>query len=107
MIPVSNAINPTANVMLPSQSILAGVRAPISRRLRYDQIAPPTPIGTETRNTRRQFTAARTPPSIRPMNWPEMAATWLIPIAMPRWLDGNASVRIAGELAISMAPPTA
>ena len=41
------------------------------------------------------------------MNWPEMPATWLIPIAMPRWLDGNASVRIAGEFAISMAPPTA
>ncbi len=41
------------------------------------------------------------------MNWPEMPATWLMPMAMPRWLNGNASVRMAGELAISMAPPTA
>ena len=41
------------------------------------------------------------------MNWPEMPATWLMPIAMPRWLNGNASVRMAGELAISIAPPTA
>jgi len=41
------------------------------------------------------------------MNWPEMPATWLMPIAMPRWSAGNASVRIAGELAISIAPPVA
>ena len=36
-----------------------------------------------------------------------MPATWLMPIAVPRWLDGNASVRIAGALAISIAPPNA
>ena len=36
-----------------------------------------------------------------------MPATWLMPIAMPRWSEGNASVRIAGEFAISMAPPVA
>ena len=36
-----------------------------------------------------------------------MPATWLIPMAVPRWSEGNASVRIAGELAISMAPPVA
>ena len=36
-----------------------------------------------------------------------MPATWLMPMAMPRWLNGNASVRMAGELAISIAPPTA
>jgi len=41
------------------------------------------------------------------MNMPEMPATWLMPIAVPRWLEGNASVRIAGALAISIAPPTA
>ncbi len=88
-------------------SILAGVRMPISRRLRYDQMVPPSPIGTETMNTSRQSTAASTPPRIRPMNMPEMPATWLMPIAVPRWLDGNASVRMAGELAISIAPPVA
>ena len=38
---------------------------------------------------------------------PDMPATWLMPIAVPRWFEGNASVRIAGELAISMAPPMA
>ena len=36
-----------------------------------------------------------------------MPATWLMPMAVPRWLAGNASVRMAGALAISMAPPTA
>ena len=40
------------------------------------------------------------------MNEPAIAATWLSPSARPRSLAGNASVRIALELAISMAPPT-
>ena len=35
-----------------------------------------------------------------------MPATWLRPRAIPRSLAGKASVRIALELAISMAPPT-
>ena len=39
------------------------------------------------------------------MKLPAMAATWLRPRAMPRWLAGNASVRIALELANSIAPP--
>ena len=30
----------------------------------------------------------------------------LTPSAMPRWFDGNASVRIADDDAISIAPPT-
>ena len=30
-----------------------------------------------------------------------------MPMAMPRWSEGKASVRIAGALAISIAPPTA
>ena len=94
-------------MILPSQSIRALVRSPTSRRLKYDQTVPISPIGTETMNTSRQSTAASTPPRIRPMNEPEMPATWLIPIAMPRSLAGKASVRMAGELAISMAPPTA
>ncbi len=41
------------------------------------------------------------------MNEPAMAATWLMPSAMPRWRAGNASVRIAVEFAKIMAPPTA
>ncbi len=41
------------------------------------------------------------------MNWPAMAATWLVPSANPRWSAGNASVRIAAELAVSMDPPMA
>ena len=39
------------------------------------------------------------------MKLPAMPATWLRPSAMPRWLAGNASVRIALELANSIAPP--
>ncbi len=38
---------------------------------------------------------------------PEMPATWLMPSAVPRWPSGNASVRIAAELAMSIAPPNA
>ncbi len=49
---------------------------------------------------------ASTPPATRPMNWPAIAAIPLIPRARPRWLDGNASVRMAAELANRKAPPT-
>ena len=40
------------------------------------------------------------------MKVPLKAAAWLTPRAMPRWLAGKASVRMAAELAISMAAPT-
>ena len=40
------------------------------------------------------------------MNEPAMADTALIPSASPRSSCGNASVRIAEELAMSSAPPT-
>ncbi len=40
------------------------------------------------------------------MNEPEIAATPLMPSASPRWFSGKASVRIALELANSIAPPT-
>ena len=40
------------------------------------------------------------------MNAPPMPATWLMPMAMPRWCSGNASVRIADELANKKAAPT-
>ena len=35
-----------------------------------------------------------------------MPAIWLMPIAMPRWCSGKASVRMAVELAIRKAAPT-
>ena len=41
------------------------------------------------------------------MNWPAIAATWLVPSARPRWSAGKASVRIAAELAVSIEPPRA
>ena len=40
------------------------------------------------------------------MNVPLKAAAWFTPRAMPRWLSGKTSVRMAAELAISMAAPT-
>ena len=40
------------------------------------------------------------------MKVPLMAAAWLMPSAKPRRSGGKASVRIAAELAISMAAPT-
>ena len=70
-------------------------------------MVPITPIGTFTQNTARQSHAASSPPSSRPTNCPAMPAIWLMPSAMPRWRAGNASVRMAAELAISIAPPTA
>ena len=38
---------------------------------------------------------------------PASAAIWLVPSAKPRRSAGNASVKIAAELAISIDPPTA
>ena len=66
---------------------------------------PNSPNGTETRNTRCQLTGPSTPPSSSPRNEPEMAAMELIPSAVPRWLAGKASVRMAVELANRNAPP--
>src|SRR5579875_85438 len=100
------AVRPRPNVRLPQTSMRAGERSPISRRLAYDQIVPRRPNGTETKNTRRQSTSESSPPAIRPMNDPAMAATWLMPIAMPRRSGGKASVRMAAEFANSMAAPT-
>ena len=68
---------------------------------------PAMPIGTLTQNTARQSHSASTPPRTRPMNEPAIAATWLMPSAMPRCRAGKASVRIAVELANTMDPPTA
>ena len=68
-------------------------------------MVPMTPNGTETRNTQRQPTGPSTPPRTRPMKLPAMPATWLRPSARPRWSAGKASVRIALELAKSIAPP--
>ena len=68
---------------------------------------PKTPTGTFTQNTARQSRVTSTPPATRPMNWPAMAATWLMPSANPRRSGGNASVRIAAEFAVSMEPPNA
>jgi hypothetical protein len=41
-----------------------------------------------------------------PMNDPAVAATAFMPSAMPRWVAGKASVRIAAEFANIIAPPT-
>ena len=107
MIATSSSPAPRANVALPSQSILARRVVAISCRLRYAHTVPNTPMGTLIQNTARQSQAASSPPSSSPTNWPEMPAIWLMPSAMPRLLAGNASVRMAAEFAISIAPPNA
>ena len=43
-----------------------------------------SPIGTDTKKIRRHWMGPRIPPSTRPRNDPLMAATWLMPNAMPR-----------------------
>ncbi len=68
-------------------------------------MVPNIPNGTLTQKTSRQCTSASSPPAIKPMNEPAMPATIEMPIARPRSLSGNASVRMAVELAISSAPP--
>ncbi len=40
------------------------------------------------------------------MNTPLNAAAWFTPRAIPRWLSGKTSVRMAAEFAMSMAAPT-
>ncbi len=104
--PTRIRMSPTANVMFPYQSILAGVRMPRSWSLTYAHTVPKRPKGTDSRKTRCHWTGARSPPRMRPMNEPAMAATLLMPNPSPRWSDGKASVTMAEELAKSMAPPT-
>ena len=103
--PTRMAIRPTANSRLPHQSICACLRTPMSCSMKYAHTVPNTPIGAETRKIRCQFIGARTPPRIRPMNDPAMAAIEFTLRAVPRWLAGNASVTMAAELANKNAPP--
>src|SRR5436305_11423857 len=100
--PIITAISPTANVTLPHQSILAGLRSDRSRSLAKPHTVPRIPTGTDTRNTARHATGARTPPRTRPIDEPATAATPLIPRARPRWLAGKASVMSPLELADSI-----
>ena len=104
--PASSAPSPTAKVTLPHQSTRAWCRSPTSCSDLYDHTVPTSAMGTLTQNTARQSHSDSTPPSTSPMNEPAIAATWFTPSASPRWSDGNASVRIAAELANSIAPPT-
>lgn len=66
---------------------------------------PKIPKGTLIQKTRRQWTSASDPPATRPTKVPATQAMLLIPMAMPRWWAGKASVTMAVELAISSAPP--
>src|ERR1035437_4723415 len=95
-----------AKVKLPVQSMLEGVRVPLSRSFQYDQKVPSKLTGTDTRKTSRHSMGAKTPPITSPMKEPPIAATPLMPRASPRSLAGKASVRIALELANKNAPPT-
>ena len=106
MIPVSTTVRPTPNVTVPAQSSRPGVRTPSSFSERTLQIVPRMPIGTPTQKIARQSHSASTPPMSRPRNDPATAATMFTPSAIPRWLAGNASVRIADDDAINIAPPT-
>src|SRR5262245_5821824 len=106
VIPVSSAVRPTANVSVPAQSSPPGLRTPSSFSDRTLQIVPSTPIGTPTQKIARQSHSDSAPPINRPRNDPATAATMFTPSAIPRWFDGNASVRIAADDAINIAPPT-
>jgi hypothetical protein len=67
---------------------------------------PTAPTAALTQKIDRHSQADRTPPSTSPRKLPASAATWLTPSAAPRRLGGNASVMIAAEFAITIAPPT-
>src|ERR1035441_3707949 len=75
--------------------------------VRKAQMVPNALMGTLTQNTARQSQAASSPPSSKPRNCPQITEIWLMPSAMPRWRAGKAPVRMAAELAISIAPPNA
>ena len=104
--PTMMATRPSAKVRFPGQSRRAVPRRGTSRRLRYAHTVPNRPKGTDTRKISRHWIGASTPPRTRPRNEPLIADTWFTPMAMPRWSGGNASVRMAEELAISRAAPT-
>jgi len=103
---MSNTVRPTPKVSVPAQSIRPGLRTPSSFSERTLQMVPMMPIGTPTQKMACQWIPASTPPISRPRNEPATAATMLTPRAMPRWLAGNASVRMADDEDMSMAPPT-
>ncbi len=105
VMPVSNDVSPSANSTLPGMSSDPGFFVPTSCSDLMDQMVPTMPRGTLTMNTARQSMTASRPPRMRPMNDPAIAAIWLMPSAMPRRCAGNASVRIAVELANSIAAP--
>ena len=107
MTPVSIVASPAAKVMLPSQSMRVRWRSPISRSHQNAHTMAIRPMGTFMAKTSRQWTVASTPPKIRPIKEPASSETPLMPRAKPRWLCGNASVMMAAELAITMAPPIA
>ena len=69
-------------------------------------MVPKMPIGTEMMKMSRHSIGPSSPPRMRPMNEPAIAAIWLMPTAMPRSFSGKASVRIAVEFAIKNAAPT-
>ncbi len=103
--PISSTVSPTPNVSVPAQSSLPGVRTPSSLSERTLQMVPRMPIGTPTQKIAFQCHSDRKPPISRPRKEPATAATMLTPSAMPRWLAGNASVRMAEDDDISIAPP--
>ena len=92
--------------MLPTQSMWALIRIPISFSCRYAHTVPKTPNGTLARNTHRQPASESTPPTRIPRKPPTIAAIMFVPNAKPSSSEGNASVMMAAELANSSAPPT-
>ena len=106
MIPTITEMRPTANVTFPAQSIEVLCGGTTSCSIVYAHTVQNRPMGTETRKISRQLMGASRPPATSPMNVPLVAATPLMPRAIPRWPAGKTSVRMAPELANSIAPPT-
>ena len=62
-------MRPRANSKFPgTSSFWCRLIVPVSRGAMQAQMVPPTEKGTLTRNTARQWTAARSPPATKPMN---------------------------------------
>ena len=107
VMPIRIALSPTAKVTFPHQSMRPRCRSPLSRSLQVGPYRAEDADGHVDPEHGAPVRAASTPPATSPMNMPARPATWLMPSAKPRWSEGNASVRIAAELAISMDPPNA
>ena len=105
-IPSTSPVSPIRNVSVPAKSKLLSSERPLSsRRTSHAQALPASANGTLNQNTQCHEIKTSAPPSTGPITKPTAATIVLVPIAIPSWLRGNASVTIAAAFANRNDPP--